>query len=150
MIFHLQIFILQIAGYKCISVFVLTFHNLEFDNIQGREFIFLQPWIIFRTLKYGIQLGSWKTFPKPSPIVHSTYFSFKFVRPVHHPVNNCTTTNCDKIFLLVSRYLSLWPWPSFGHLWNRPLSGYLCFTNKSCSFCFRKFCQYLERMKTLS
>ena len=31
----------KIAGYRCISVFVLTFHNLEIDNIQGREFIFL-------------------------------------------------------------------------------------------------------------
>ena len=39
--------------------------------------------------------------------------------------------SCDKIFLLVSRYWSLWPNTDLGHLWNWQWSGNLFFTTTS-------------------
>ena len=42
--------------------------------------------------------------------------------------------SCDKIFVQVSRYLSLWPW----HLWNWPLLGAFVF-HKYILFVFEAF-----------
>ena len=44
----------------------------------------------------------------------------------------------DEIFLLVSRYLSLWPWPS---LELAIIGSILCFTNTSCFFLYTKYVQ---------
>ena len=87
---------LQITGYICISVYVLTIIlKMTIFKANGLSFHYLD--IIFRTLKSGIQLISWKTTIARSFIQHI----ISPLRSVHHPGNNYPITH--------GSFLPRWP-----------------------------------------
>ena len=98
-------------------------------------FLTLSPWTwsltLFFFFNFNLANNFW-TISARTLIVHMSISCDKTFPWFHYFLINIRafilhmSISCDKIFLLVSRYLSLWPWP---FLELAIIGMHLCFTN---------------------